>query len=96
MSTSGAVIGGKTQHGSSGRRDAGSYPLKDMSRGSRRHYKSELDSREQLKIESVGNNDTQVLATAFANGREDAESFGSDGSDKMIIRQQKTWQVMVE
>ena len=82
------MIGG-TQYGSGGQ----SYALKDMSR---RHYKTDLDSREQLKIGSVGNNDTQVLATAFANGREDAESFGSDGSDKMIIRQQKTWQVMVQ
>ena len=92
---SGAVIGG-TQYGSSGRRDGSggqSFPLKNMSR---RHHKTDLDSREQLKIESGGNNDTQVRATAFANGRKDAESFGSDGSDRMIIRQQKTWQVMVE
>ena len=88
LSTSGAVIGG-TQYGSGGQ----SFPLKNMSR---RYYKADLDSREQLKIESVGNNDTQVRATAFANGREDAESFGSDGCDRMIIRQQKTWQVMVE
>jgi hypothetical protein len=98
LSTSGAAVG-STLHSSNARahqqsgQDSRQYQLMNLNKSRNAEY----DSTKELRLDEPGRNDTQVFATAGPSARRsDAESVGSEDSDKLIIRQQKTWHVLRE